>query len=116
MAFRANRMDPSKAVNSMWNKHEVELIKKNRSRLITVIKCVVYLGKQGLAFRGHREDGEHLNNPNNNPGNFKALLKLLESLGNPDILYLLKDAPKNAMFQFQYLFTNNSLIWDTAMI
>ena len=51
-----------------------------------------------MAFRGHREDGEHLNDLGNNPGNFKALLKLLKDTGNPDIIYLMKKAPRNATY------------------
>ena len=57
---------------------EAEFIAKNRCQLRTIIMCVIFLRRQGLTFRGYREDGEHLNDLNNNPGNFKALLKLLE--------------------------------------
>ena len=97
-AFKHNSANPEKSVKSMMNKVESETIKQNRSRLLTVIKCVLFLGKQGLAFRGHREDGEYFDDPNNNPGNFKALLKLLESLGNEDISYLLRTAPRNSTY------------------
>ena len=71
-AFQLTRKDPSKAVNVRWNKTEADRIQKNRSRLITIIECVIFLAKQGLSFRGHREDAEYLLNLNNNPGNFKA--------------------------------------------
>ena len=98
LAFKVNRKDPTKAVHMMGNKAEVERMKKNRVRLKTIIKCVVFLGKQGLAFRGHREDKDHSEDPNTNPGNFKALLQLLESTGNPDITYLLRNAPRNAKY------------------
>ena len=98
VGFKDSRQDPSKSINVLMNKAEAEKIEKNRSRLLTVIKCVLYLGKQGLAFRGHREDGEYLDDPSNNPGNFKALLKLLESLGNEDISYLLRSAPRNSTY------------------
>ena len=97
-AFQLTRKDPSKAVNVRWNKTEADRIKKNRSRLITIIECVIFLAKQGLSFRGHREDEEYLLNPNNNPGNFKALLQLLRTLGNEDITYLLDHAPRNAIY------------------
>ena len=97
-AFKVNRKDPTKAVNTMWSKAEAERIRKNRERLKTVIECVLFLGKQGLAFRGNREDNEHFDDPGTNPGNFKALLQLLEKTGNPDIKYLLRDAPRNAKY------------------
>ena len=97
-AFKLNRQDPSKAVNMMWNNAKIERVQKNRSRLITIIQCVILLAKQGLPFRGYREDVEYTSNPNNNPGNFKALLQLLRMLGNPDITYLLDHAPRNATY------------------
>ena len=70
--------DPTKAINVMMNKAQSELIKRNRARLIPIIASVIYLGRQGLAFRGHRDDSKYLSDPNNNPGNFQALLGLLQ--------------------------------------
>lgn len=38
-----------------------EQIKKNRTYILHLIDIVLYLGKQGNAFRGHSEDTESLN-------------------------------------------------------
>ena len=43
---------------------------KNREHLKNVVSCVIYLAKQGLAFRGHDETTGSLNQ-----GNFIKLIK-----------------------------------------
>lgn len=51
-------------------------IEKNRMILKRLIDAVLFLGKQGLAFRGHREY-QGLGSPMTNEGNFLELIKLL---------------------------------------
>ena len=87
--------DPTKAINVMMNKAQSELIKRNRARLIPIIASVI--GRQGLAFRGHRDDSKYLSDPNNNPGNFQALLGLLQDQ-SPEVRSLFDDAPRNATY------------------
>ena len=81
----------------MTNKAQSELIKRYRARLIPIIASVIYLGRQGLAFRGHRDDSKYLSDPNNNPGNFQALLGLLQDQ-SPEVRSLFDDAPRNATY------------------
>ena len=52
-----------------------ERLLKYKHILKPIAKSVHYLGKQNIAFRGHREDIA-TGDPDNNPGNFIALLKL----------------------------------------
>ena len=58
---------------------------------------VSYLGRQGLAFRGHRDDSKYLSDPNNNPGNFQALLGLLQDQ-SPQVRSLFDDTLRNATY------------------
>ncbi len=51
-------------------------IEKNRIILESIIDAVLYLGKQGLAFRGHRES-QGLGEATLNEGNFLELIKFL---------------------------------------
>ncbi|XP_050777078.1 zinc finger MYM-type protein 1-like isoform X3 [Gopherus flavomarginatus] len=51
-------------------------IEKNRMILRCIIDAVLFLGIQGLAFRGHREY-RGVSSPSTNEGNFLALIKLL---------------------------------------
>ncbi|XP_069823176.1 zinc finger MYM-type protein 1-like [Dendropsophus ebraccatus] len=55
---------------------EREKIENNRKILHRLIDVTLFLAKQGLAFRGHREHSG-LGDPNVNEGNFLELLKLL---------------------------------------
>ena len=81
--------DPTKAINVMMNKAQSELIKGNRARLIPIIASVIYLGHQGLAFKGHRDDSKYLSDPNNNAVNFQTL---------PEVRSLFADASRNATY------------------
>ena len=75
---------------------------KNRSRLIPIIKTVIFCGRQGLALRGHREDGEvwreNAEENVNNDGNFRALLRFRIDSGDECLKEHLIDAPKNATY------------------
>ncbi|CAI6365209.1 unnamed protein product [Macrosiphum euphorbiae] len=51
-----------------------EQVAKNRTYIGTLIDIILFLGKQGIAYRGHREDADSLNQ-----GNFKELCKLLSN-------------------------------------
>ncbi|XP_060867951.1 zinc finger MYM-type protein 1-like [Metopolophium dirhodum] len=51
-----------------------EQVAKNRAYIGTLIDIILFLGKQGIAYRGHREDADSLNQ-----GNFKELCGLLSN-------------------------------------
>ena len=55
---------------------EREQIERNRRVLHRLIDSTLFLARQGLAFRGHREYAG-LGAPSSNEGNFLELLKLL---------------------------------------
>lgn len=44
-------------------------IAENKLKLHSIIKTIIFCGRQNISLRGHRE-----NDPSKNPGNFKALL------------------------------------------
>ncbi|XP_057775196.1 uncharacterized protein LOC130994180 [Salvia miltiorrhiza] len=62
----------------------------NMIEQIASIKCLRYLLMQGMAFRGHDESEESLNQ-----GNFMELLKLLASCSKEISNVVLKNAPEN---------------------
>lgn len=51
----------SGSVLSNLSSGHLEQIKKNRTYILHLIDIVLYLGKQGSAFRGHSEGTESLN-------------------------------------------------------
>ncbi|XP_062085563.1 uncharacterized protein LOC133791659 [Humulus lupulus] len=61
-----------------------------RVRLIASFDCIRFLGRQGLAFRGHDESQE-----SNNQGNFLELLTFLANHNEEVRAVALKNAPEN---------------------
>ena len=57
------------------NKRQQETIRRNRKLLAHIIKSTLWLSRQGLAFRGHRESGS--SSEGSNRGNFLELIHLL---------------------------------------
>ena len=91
---------PEERIDNQVRKSERTKIEKNRAKLIPIIKCVLFLAKQGLAFRGHRDDLQHIQKGDKNPGNFQALLKLCSDIGSDSNLAKhLENAPKNATYR-----------------
>jgi hypothetical protein len=70
-----------------WSKEDLRLYK---IRLTYSLRCLKFLLRQGLAFRGHDESEE-----SNNRGNFLELLKFLASNSEEVKKYVLENAPGN---------------------
>ena len=66
----------AKSVTEHCNNQVSMVVKKNMKVLLSVIDVVVTLGRQGLPFRGHRDDDSSRKDPSNNSGNFYAMLEL----------------------------------------
>ncbi|XP_046685278.1 uncharacterized protein LOC124371012 [Homalodisca vitripennis] len=84
---------PELQVASRINQQRVDEIKSNRERLEPIIRACMFLGRQGLAFRGHRDDGElypekdelfrkNVNSAVCNQGNFREVLRLMTQSGD----------------------------------
>ena len=63
---------PKKKITNMLEKRRLDNITNNRRHLSHIVSAVLYLGKQGIAFRGHDETSG-----SKNRGNFLELLHLL---------------------------------------
>ena len=59
----------------------------------------MYLVKQGLPLRSHRDDSQHNKQPYINSGNFQELLKLISETGNSDLKSVIENIPKNATYR-----------------
>ncbi|KAG0420159.1 hypothetical protein HPB47_003636, partial [Ixodes persulcatus] len=56
----------------------LQQVKENRRRLVPIVESIIFLGRQNIAFRGHRDDGALLQRENegslaSNKGNFREL-------------------------------------------
>ncbi|KAL4131423.1 hypothetical protein QTP88_008736 [Uroleucon formosanum] len=77
MAEYENSKINGSIISKMSSFHQQQII-KNRNYLLHLIDIALYLGKQGIAFRGHDKSSD-----SNNQGNFKELCKLV-SKHDPD--------------------------------
>lgn len=80
---------PNKQVNNILNSERLRQVQENRNRLKPIIETIIFLGRQNIPFRGHRdsgqiifhdnEDSKNLTDPTysivKNEGNFRELLK-----------------------------------------
>lgn len=89
------------------------LIEKNRLKLKSILKCIVWCGRQNIALRGHRDDDKHINQDyKGNPGNFKALLQFRVESGDHVLKEHFETAPKNAVYSSKTI--QNELIGVTG--
>ena len=72
-------------------------VQTNRELLKSIIKTVIFCGKQSIALRGHRDDLQHLQQPGNH-GNFHALLSFRTEAGDKTLQTHLDKAPHNARY------------------
>ena len=63
-------------VEDQINQAVSQTVLTNRQVLKSIFDAVVTLGRQGLAFRGHRDNEADRVDPKNNSGNFYAMLCL----------------------------------------
>lgn len=70
-ALNTTTENPEARINVMTSNAVQKKISENRQILRQIVRAIVYLGQQGIAFRGRVED---VHSPKN-PGNFLALLK-----------------------------------------
>jgi len=73
---------------------------ENRRRLAPIIETVILCGRQGIiALRGHRDSGPfELEDPLNNDGNFRSLLRFKVHSGDQELYKHLKLAGANATY------------------
>ena len=62
------------SVISMANSAHARQIELNRKKLVSIVKCIVFCGRQNIQLRGHRDDDKWLGIPEINPGNFQSLI------------------------------------------
>lgn len=78
-------------------------IQENRKRLQPIIESIIFLGRQNIPLRGHRDDGELklANSVGSNPvneGNFRELLKFRVQSGDENLKEHLQTASSRATY------------------
>jgi hypothetical protein len=75
-------------------------IQENKEKRRPIIQTVILCGRQGIALRGHRDYGEFdiHNEPQNNEGNFPALLRARIEAGDNILKKHFETCGKNATY------------------
>ena len=95
VSFRDSCSVPTHNVACMLNKEREEQIARNTMVVKSLLKCVCFCGKQGLSFRGHRDD--YTATEFDNKGNFIELVQL-RSETDQVLRDYLEHAPRNAVY------------------
>ena len=91
-AFKESCRVPTQNVATMLSNAHKEQVPRNTLVIKSLLKCVAFCGKQGLSFRGHRDDSTA-----DNTGNFVQLVQFRAE--NDDVLRTyLERAPRNALY------------------
>ena len=74
---------------------------KNRLFLKSILKAIIFCGRQNIALQGHREISNLVDvhdEPGTNAGNFRALLQLQIESGDKVLKEHFTNAPRNAQY------------------
>lgn len=96
--FLKNYDNPNLNVINQADTGRKNIMKENRARLLPIIKTIIFLGKQNIPFRGHRDDGVLENNSAVNEGNFRALLKFRIDSGDYTLKKHLEESSSRATY------------------
>ncbi|KAF0733666.1 protein FAM200B-like [Aphis craccivora] len=100
--FIKNFNDPNRGVINQIDSHRLRVVKENRERLKQpIIKTLIFLAKQNIPLRGHRDDGSIFDNQNElmgNEGNFRELIKFRIESGDLTLKCHLEDIEKRATY------------------
>ena len=96
-AFVSNIEKPELDIHNQINQQRKELVLENRKRLIPIVQSIIFLGRQNISLRGHRDDSAIQEDSTANEGNFRALLRYRSSY-DPDLSDQLKNFNSKATY------------------
>ena len=97
----------SVGVTHQLNAAHAKQIEKNKKRLVSIVKTVIFCGRQNIPLRGHRDDSTY-ERSEVNLGNFQELLKFWMDAGDDLLVDHLSTAPSNATYRSKT--TQNEII------
>ena len=89
--FLKNYNEPATNIVNRLNTQRLQQVLENRQRLTPIVETVIFLGRQNIPFRGHRDDGnlfdidDEDSDVMTNEGNFRQLLKFRVSSGDSNL-------------------------------
>ncbi|KAF0749732.1 52 kDa repressor of the inhibitor of the protein kinase-like [Aphis craccivora] len=80
--FQKTYLNPETVVVNILDSQRMKVIKENCERLKPIIETIIFLGKQNIALRGHRDDGNLITESIVNEGNFREILRFRIQAGD----------------------------------
>ena len=97
MAFKQTFSIPSRRIDFNMNDETAVRVLKNRQILYSIVKSIIFCGRQGIALRGHRDDDTEKCSSFNH-GNFKELLRFRSDAGDEILQSHIASCAKNATY------------------
>ncbi|VEN50714.1 unnamed protein product [Callosobruchus maculatus] len=90
--------NPKKDVRHVLDTERNKLAAENRARLVPIVESIIFLGKQNIPFRGHRDSGILKNASVVNEGNFRELLRFRINSGDNILKHHLETTSSKATY------------------
>lgn len=87
--------NPEERVDILLQKHQQTQYEMNKVALGSIIECIIYLGRQGQALRGHRDDSTA--DPEVNKGNLQELIQF-RAKTDETLRKFIQSCPGNATY------------------
>ena len=100
IAFVAVMENPSVGIDFRLSTERSRIAARNRLIIQSIAETVIFLGRQGLSFRGHRDDSSVIQDEvfESDHGNFLALLQFRVQAGDSVLEQHLQTAAGNALY------------------
>ena len=95
-AFIETFQKPEARIDNILTQCTKEVVSRNRKFLTSIIKCIELCGRNGMALRGHRDDGTI--SDKSHQGNFNNLLDFRIDAGDTDLKEHMETCSKNASY------------------
>lgn len=99
-AFLKAYRSPRKHVANQLSAQRLQQVQENRQRLRPIIESIIFLGRQNIPLRGHRDDGSMIDEGSSeaNEGNFRELLRFRVASGDKELERHLQSASSRATY------------------
>ena len=99
LGFKKTFFNPSTRIDHDINEDSIERVKTNHSILTAIIKSIEFCGRNGIAFRGHRDDHALISSDiSKKSGNLKSLINFRIDAGDKILENPLNSCSKTATY------------------
>ncbi|KAG8187403.1 hypothetical protein JTE90_016947 [Oedothorax gibbosus] len=99
--FESTYINSDTEIRNKLDSARLRQINENRARLVPIIESIIFLGRQNIPLRGHRDDGLIDSSSSSsivNEGNFRELLRFRISAGDTALQKHLENTSANATY------------------